>query len=147
METLTWSAFIALLISSIISYLFQRRINAHVYKLEQQLLTQQHENERLLKKLDFEFQLRQKAQIVAELFAKWAAPGQLTDERITELNKLSYECSLWLPQKIMDDLHLRLTNSKEAKQLQEILVDVRQYLNPEIELLNWKTIVFWKKKK
>lgn len=144
METLTWSAFIALLISSTVSYLFHSKIIAHIYKLQQQLITQQHENDRLLKKLDFELQHRQKAQVVAELFSKWASPIPLTDDRKLELNRLSYECSLWLPQSIMDDLNLRLTNAPNAKQLQEILVDVRQFLNPEVGALNWMTIVYWK---
>ncbi len=144
METLTWSAFIALLISAIVSYLFHRRMIAHIYKLEQQLLDQQHENDRLLTRLNFELQHRQKAQVVAELFSKWASPLPLTDERKEELNKLSYECALWLPQTIMDDLNLRLTNNLNSKQFQQILVDVRQFLNPEIGPLNWQTIVFWK---
>lgn len=144
METLTWSAFIALLISAIVSYLFHRKMIAHIYRLEQQLLDQQHENDRLLTRLNFELQHRQKAQVVAELFAKWASPLELTDERKEELNRLSYECSLWLPQEIMVDLHLRLTNNPDAKQLQQILVDVRQFLNPEIGPLDWESIVYWR---
>jgi len=115
----------------------------HIFKLEQQLLTQQHDYDRLLIRLNHELQLRQKAQVVAELFSKWASPIPLTAADKLELNRLSYECSLWLPQSIMDDLHLRLTNSPNAKQLQEILVDVRQFLNPEIGPLNWQTIVYW----
>jgi hypothetical protein len=143
MESLTWSAFIALLISAVVSYLFHRKMIAHIYKLEQQLLTQQNEYDKLLIRLNYELQLRQKAQVVAELFSKWASPIPLTDERKLELNRLSYECSLWLPQPIMADLNLRLRNDPAAKQLQEILVDVRQFLNPEIVPLNWQTIVYW----
>jgi hypothetical protein len=143
METLTWAAFVTFMISSIVSYLFLRRNNTHLYRLEQQLLAKQHENEQLLMKLDFEFQHREKAQVIADLFAKWASPGNLTDEKKVELNRLSYECALWLPQSIMDDLHLRLTNAQGAKQLQEILSDVRLFLNPEIGHLDWQKIVFW----
>ena len=31
----------------------------------------------------------------------------------------------------------------EKENMQEILVDVRQFLNPEIGPLNWTTIVYW----
>lgn len=143
METLTWSSLIALLISSIVSYLFHYRMNTRIYKLEEKLLAQQHENDRLLTKLDFELQHRQKSQIVADLFSKWTNTKNLTAERKEELNKLSYECALWLPESIMDDLNLRLTNDPNSKQLQQILVDVRQFLNPEIGPLDWTKIVYW----
>jgi hypothetical protein len=143
MESLTWSAFIALLISAIVSYLFHNRMIARIYKLEQNLLDQQHENDRLLTRLNFELQHRQKSQIVADLFSKWSSPVGMTAVRKEELNKLSYECALWLPESIMEDLNQRLTNNPNSKQLQQILVDVRQFLNPEIGPLDWSKIVYW----
>jgi len=85
-----------------------------------------HEYDRRLENYRRELDRKQRAAIVAELFAEWASPTP--DRKV--LNRLSWEVSLWLPSSIVKDVTKRLANASDAREVKDILVDVRKHLAP-----------------
>lgn len=149
-HTLTWAAIISLLISGLVSFVLHKMLVKDISKTLKDLEDTKNENQRLLSKLRYEYDLRKKTEIVAELFALWyqtfpntRSKKGLSPDEFKRLNQLSYECAFWLPQNILIDLSNRLNNQPEAKDLKEILVDVRTYLNPEIGTIDWRKIIHW----
>lgn len=128
MDTLTLTALISLAVSTAVSGFIGFLYN------------------RSLQKLKFQDDYRQKAKIVAELFSQWYRGGPhtnraLTQDEFIQINKLCWECSFWLPDNIIQHIRDRLTNQAGAPDLKEILVEVRQYLNPEMDPIDWHSIV------
>jgi len=86
------------------------------------------------KRIDYEKELenRTRAQLIARLFAEWlsAPPGasMLPDQR-KRLNALSFEATLWLPEKIALELSKVLQAAPDAKNTFDILLNVREYLS------------------
>ena len=143
MEALTWAALVAFSITTIGTLLVHYKTVKHIYeeqgKLEQQRRQIERDNE-----------IRQKSQIVAELFSLWnqSAPGglskkELTPDEFKKLNQLSYECGLWLPPAILNDLSDTLAGKPGAKDRKQILVDVRYNLNPDSPKVDWTKIIHW----
>jgi hypothetical protein len=64
---------------------------------------------------------------VAELFSKWIF---VKDEKSNtrELNKLSFEMSLWLPDDMVIEINKRLKNLTDAKPAQDLLVECRKII-------------------
>lgn len=92
----------------------------------------------------FKEDYRLKAAIVAEMFSIWCqgphSKTDLTPQDFQKLNKLIWECTFWLPDNIIADINLRLQNDTNSKDLKEILVEVREYLNPNLEHIDWQKI-------
>lgn len=84
----------------------------------------QNEYDRQLELFRFEQQRRERAAMIAELFAEWIAKPP----DIKRLNRLSFEASLWLPADVVVELSKRLTHTADAKNIRELLVDVRRHL-------------------
>ena len=61
--------------------------------------------DRKLERFRFEQQRRERAAMIAELFAEWIAKSP----DVKRLNQLSFEASLWLPANIVVELSKRLT--------------------------------------
>jgi hypothetical protein len=85
-----------------------------------------------------------KAQIVAELLALWIETGSgrpAVPGVHHKLNELSFQCSLWLPKKIYEDLSKKLSHQGNAPDVKQILADVRIHLeNDKIDpaiIINW----------
>jgi len=83
-----------------------------------------HGYDRRLEEYRRELDRRDRAAAIAELFAEWASesPNRKT------LNRLTWEATLWLPTDIVRDVHKRLSNSPDARDVREILVEVRHLL-------------------
>ncbi len=126
MEELSLAAIIVLAITTIINGTIS-------YKFSQ-----------TLQKEKFEVDYRQKASIVAEMFSIWHqgshSKQKLTPDDYKKLNKLAWECTFWLSDDIIQDINNRLQNVHGAKDLKEILVDVRKYLNPKKTRIDWQRI-------
>jgi hypothetical protein len=75
---------------------------------------------------DYKFQLkiREQAAKVAELCALSIEPKKNADK----FNQLAWELSLWLPAEIYCDLARCLCNEPGAKNIKDILIDVRKHL-------------------
>ena len=89
---------------------------------QRQLLKAQFQYEQKLQEINFQNDFRQKASIVAEIFSIWMQSAEksksskeLTTEEFTRLNKLCWECALWLPDEILVEMTKRLSNNPEAK--------------------------------
>jgi hypothetical protein len=128
--TLTWASIISLFISAVVSYFVHKLLVRHVYDALKDLeeLKREHEN-------------RQKAQIVAELLALWIHGPGMTEDKRKKMNELSFQCALWLPNDIYNDLSKRLTYAPDAKDIREILADVRVHLRNKA--IDPKIIVSW----
>jgi hypothetical protein len=64
----------------------------------------------LKSKIEFEFRKREQAAIVASLFAEWIDEP----ENYKNLNKLAWEATLWLPDKLASEANIRLSNKPET---------------------------------
>lgn len=102
----------------------------------------------------------EESQRVADLFAFWVkynSAGTPTTslkkkdlaDYYYHLDKLTWEFVLWAPEeKVVLDTMKRLHNEADAKDLREILLDVREMLqNKENKILKYSDIVFFQEKK
>jgi len=71
--------------------------------------------------IKFEFKKREQSAMIATLFAEWID----RPEEKKNLNRLAWEATLWLPDDIALEVNKRLRNEPDAKDLKEILVDVK----------------------
>ncbi|MGV3528659.1 MAG: hypothetical protein ACO1OO_07185 [Flavisolibacter sp.] len=112
MATLSWAAFVAFCITTVVLFFSQRKLLKDIERFRR------------------EHEKQQRAQIVAELLALWGHTGttKMSEDTRKKLNELSFQCSLWLPVEILQDLSLRLTNQHGSKEAKEILSDVRVHL-------------------
>ncbi|MFH1440453.1 MAG: hypothetical protein ABIH18_00190 [Candidatus Omnitrophota bacterium] len=75
-------------------------------------------------KIKFEFRKREQAAMVASLFTEWSA----SEPDYKKLNQLAWEATLWLPDKIAKDVNMRLNNAKNAKNVKDILIQVKDVI-------------------
>lgn len=91
--------------------------------------------------IKFEFKKREQAAIVASLFAEWiASPIEHKD-----LNRLTWEATLWLPDNIALEVNKRLANEPDAKDMKEILVDIKGLIHGRKSKMNPMDIVHYPK--
>jgi hypothetical protein len=89
----------------------------------------------------FEFKKREQAAMVASLFAEWMdRPKEQKD-----LNRLTWEATLWLPDDIAQEVNKRLRNAPGAKDLKEILVDIKGLIHGRKSKMNPMDIVHYPK--
>jgi len=70
-------------------------------------------------------EIRQRAALIAELLSAWIAKP-VPDRN--ELNRLSFEAFLWLPQNIATDLSNTLSHKPGAPNIRDLIVMVRKHL-------------------
>jgi len=91
--------------------------------------------------ISFEFKKREQAAMVASLFAEWMdRPKEQKD-----LNRLTWEATLWLPDDIAQEVNKRLRNAPDAKDLKEILVDIKGLIHGRKSKMNPMDIVHYPK--
>jgi hypothetical protein len=93
--------------------------------------------DRQLELFRFEQLRRERAAMIAELFAEWVSKP--TDSK--RLNQLTWEASLWLPADIILELSKRLSNATVAKDMKEIIVAVRRHLIGETDAVEAQHII------
>lgn len=91
--------------------------------------------------IKFEFRKREQAAMVASLFAEWI--DRPTERK--ELNRLTWEATLWLPDDLAREVNRRLNNAPDAKNLKEILVDIKGLIHGGKSKLNPIEIVHFPK--
>lgn len=122
-NTLSLAAIISVLVSAIISgivsYWVHKKLVSHAFEALKEIEKDKKEHE-----------TRLKAQIIAELSALWIYSGSqvLSHDQKKRLNELSFQCALWLPVNIHSDLSQRLINATDARNIKDILADVRVHL-------------------
>ena len=91
--------------------------------------------------ITFEFKKREQAAMVASVFAEWMdRPKEQKD-----LNRLTWEATLWLPDDIAQEVNKRLRNAPDAKDLKEILVDIKGLIHGRKSKMNPMDIVHYPK--
>lgn len=101
----------------------------------------------------------EESQRIAELFASWVkynsvgiSTKELKGENLAkyyyQLNKLTWEFLLWAPEEqVVLDIMKRLHNEDDAKDIRQILLDVREMLQgKKNKTLRFSEIVFFQKK-
>lgn len=98
-----------------------------------------------LEEYKYEIEKRKRAEMVAKLLAHWLS----FPEQQEELNRLTFECFLWLPDDIAQDLSSLLARKEENKVcVRSVLNKIRKHLNSESpstsfnKLENYQIIVF-----
>ncbi len=103
-----------------------------------------HEYDKNLEEYKYEVRKREQSAMVAELFSRWIIIKKAEDEvRFRELNKLSFEMSLWLPDNIAVEINKRLKNLPSAKSPQELLIECRQIIQGNKTILTKDDITFF----
>jgi hypothetical protein len=82
------------------------------------------EYEMRLRDYERQLRMRDRAAMIAELFAEWTA---MPDDP-KRLNQLAWQASLWLPADIVKTLAQRLSNAPDAPDLKSVLVAARKHL-------------------
>jgi len=91
--------------------------------------------------IKFEFKKREQAAMIAALFAEWL--DRPKDKKT--LNRLAWEATLWLPDDIALEVNKRLRNEPDAKNLKEILVDIKGLIHGRKSKMNPRNIVHYPK--
>lgn len=79
-----------------------------------------------LEEYKYEVEKRKKAEMVARLLAHWLS----LPEQQEELNRLTFECFLWLPDDIAQDLSSLLAHERENEvSVRSVLNKIRRHLN------------------
>jgi len=91
--------------------------------------------------IKFEFKKREQAAMVASLFAEWMD----RPKEQKELNRLTWEATLWLPDDLAMEVNKRLRNAPDAKDLKEILIEIKGLIHGQKSKMNPMDIVHYPK--
>lgn len=91
--------------------------------------------------IKFEYRKKEQSALVASLFAEWID----NPANRKELNRLNWEATLWLPDRLADDVNRRLNNAADAKDVRQILVEVKSIIHGKKSQLDWQRIVYFPK--
>ena len=91
--------------------------------------------------MKFEFRKREQAALVAALFSEWI--HELPEKK--ELNRLAWEATLWLPDDLATEVNKRLANKPGARDLREILVEIKGLIHKQKSEMKWPDIVYYPK--
>ena len=96
---------------------------------------------------------RQKAETIAKLFAKWIKysgkekdylPKDQLIDFYEELNRMSFEISLWLKDdKLLSDIMARLQLKDGSKQIRELTGEIRNLILEEKTKFDPQEIILW----
>ena len=139
LETVLSAVTASVIVNAIIIFLlkewFTARLKASIdaeYKKQHELFSR-------------ELDKKEKVEIASELLAEWIrvpAGENLTREYRTNLNKLSFKCSLWLPPNLSKELAKKLQKKDDAKSIFEILLMARNELMDDKEL-STEHVTYW----
>ncbi len=82
-------------------------------------------------------EVRLKSALIAELLAEWVS--RPSDRR--KLRTLTYQAFIWLPEQIASDLSEILAHEKGAKNIEQILIDIRKHLLGDSDTLKAESII------
>ncbi|MCG5279861.1 hypothetical protein [Providencia rettgeri] len=117
-------------ISSEINNLVQHKYNKALEDIKRQNLShlEEEKNSR---------EVRLKSALLAELLAEWVSYP--SDRR--KLRTLTYQAFIWLPEPIAKDLSSILAHEEGAKDITQILIDIRKHLLGESDTLSAESVV------
>ncbi len=151
--TFTIAGIAAFVMTTGVSIWTHRLVVNEVGRLTRELADIRLVNEQMLQENAFQIEKRRKAEMVSELFALWIqsageGPGPdrqsvraLGPDDFKRLNELSFACALWLPQGILADVYNALSKASGAKNIKDILVDIRNVLDINAGPVNSRSII------
>lgn len=81
-----------------------------------------------LEEYKYQLEVKKKAELTAKLLAHWLAIKP--EDSKEELNRLAFECYLWLPDDIAKNLcDLLAHNRREDVTVKSVIIEIRQHLN------------------
>ena len=86
-----------------------------------------------------ELETKKKAELVAQLLSEWIS----FPKRKQELNRLTFEAFLWLPDDIAHKLSDLLSHKDDAPDVRDVLTSVRKYLLDGKTDLNSENIIIF----
>ena len=96
-------------------------------RLEQSI---KHEYDKKIEEFKFEMRKREQSALVADLFSKWIhIKDEKNNPNARELNRLSFEMSLWLPDEVAIEINKRLKNLQDAKPAMDLLIECRKVIH------------------
>jgi hypothetical protein len=98
-----------------------------------------HEYDKKMLEVESQKEMRIKGEVVAELLAEWIRKNGQIDYH--QLNKLTFQAFLWLPKGLAEDLSNCLSNQTGAKDVRNILIDIRKHLHGSDDGLQSKDII------
>ena len=110
-------------------------------RLEQSI---KHEYDKKLEEFKFEMRKREQSALVADLFSKWIhIKDEANNPNARELNRLSFEMSLWLPDDVAIEINKRLKNLQSAKPAMDLLIECRKVIQGTDTKLRPEDITFF----
>jgi hypothetical protein len=98
-----------------------------------------HEYDKKLLELESQREIRLKGEVVADLLAQWIRKNGNLDYH--ELNRLTFQAFLWLPTDLAEELSNCLARKSGAKNIREVLIDIRKYLHGNTDTLKANNII------
>lgn len=127
-------------ITTLLYKLFEKAI------IEKITLSIKHEYDLKLENYRNEFLIKQKAALIADLFAEWMTipePSKATKKDYQRMNQLTFEAFIWLPEEIAFELNKTLTHKVGAKDARMIILDVRNHLMMEKSEYKYSDVTFF----
>ncbi len=98
-----------------------------------------HEYDLKVIEIERQKEIRLKGEIVADLLAQWIRKNGKLDYH--ELNRLSFQAFIWLPKGLAEELSNSLAHKPGAKDVREILKNVRTYLQGSDDLFQSRDVI------
>jgi hypothetical protein len=138
-ETVISAVTASIIANGILLFLIKEWLTTRLKASIQAEYKQQHEL--FIRELD----RKEKVEIISDLLAEWIkypSGENLPNEYRTNLNKLSFKCTLWLPPKLSKELAQALQLQENAKNIFEILLMARKELIDDEELTA-EHVTYW----
>lgn len=97
----------------------------------------QHEYDKHMELFRIDQRRRERGAMIAKLLAEWASNP--TNKK--KLNQMAWEATFWLPPEMVPELRKRLCNEPDAKDLKQLLVEMRWNLAGVQDGVDWHDIV------
>ena len=101
-----------------------------------------HGYDKKLEEFKFEMRKREQAALIADLFSKWIIIKK-DESNAREMNRLSFEMSLWLPDEVAIEINKRLKNLINARPAEDLLVECRKIIQGTDTKLRPEDITFF----
>ena len=98
-----------------------------------------HEYDIKMLEVESQKEIRLKGEVVADLLAEWIRKNGKLDYH--QLNKLTFQAFLWLPKELAEDLSNCLSHKPGAKDVRNILIDIRTHLHGKNDGLQSKDVI------
>lgn len=98
-----------------------------------------HEYDLRMLEIERQKEIRLKSEVVAELLAQWIRKNGALDYH--ELNRLSFQAFIWLPEGLAEELSNCLAHKPGAQDLRQLVKNIRTYLQGSEDNFKAKDVI------